>query len=288
MNLAEMSVEELQALKQQAVDSQTPAPDKATTIPQSFADLALGGAESLANSITLGFGDELSSGLNAAGKFIGSGGGVSFTDAFNKNQAVTNARMNNFADQNPVTDFALRAAGTIPATVLSGGTVNPIAKQAGLAAIEGFGRGDTLENRFTNAGVSGVTGAAGAGGGKLVGDIFRPGTTSAVGRVTNILGDMFENLNKKSLTGINEKVLSQSAAQAKKVVSDNLGKITTGSLLLSGAGVPVAPLIATLGTAGLTGRGINKLGGAITSALPDVAPTLIGGASARASIDNNQ
>lgn len=162
---------------------------------QGFVETALGAAGALGQGGTLGFADEIGSGLYAAGRSALTD--ETFGDVYDRAMGYNKENREEFFDENPVSSVALNIAGALPmalktAPILAqkGATMlphvlktSPYARSllgyTGLGAVEGgvygMGAADTFEEGVENLPENMLTSAAFGAGGKVAGDALGAG-----------------------------------------------------------------------------------------------------------------
>lgn len=157
----QIELQELEALEAQS--TQVKAQEIANTpqAEQSLTDLIASGAESFGQGASLGFGDEIGAGVNSLIDVItGYVGGEGLGEAYDRRLNDARARQEQFKETNPKTAFTTQLAGNIATGIATGGVGgNLIAREAALGGVEGFGSGNSLEDRAMGAGTGTAMGA---------------------------------------------------------------------------------------------------------------------------------
>ena len=173
----------LEALDAQATQAKQQEVASAPLAEQSLTDLIASGAESFGQGASLGFGDEIGAGVNS---LIDVGtdyvGGESIGDAYDRRLNDARARQEQFKETNPKTALATQLAGNIATGIATGGVgSNLVAREAVLGGLEGFGSGDSLEDRAKSAGTGTAMGAGFSKLGDVFGSVFsRPSSSQRV------------------------------------------------------------------------------------------------------------
>jgi len=155
-------------------------------------------ARQAANGITFGYGDEITSALDAAthGLFGRGAPGENFSDRYSQNLAATRGQDKAFAEQNPIAAGTANIAGNIATSVaalpaaatavgpsLLGNAAKMAAVGGGLGAAQGFGEGEGgFGERAGNAVVQGGFGAAAGAALPFVGAAASKAMETAPGR----------------------------------------------------------------------------------------------------------
>lgn len=149
-------------LARQEIASQQPTTPEET----SLMDKVVQGAEQFGQGVTLGFGDELSSGIRSiipSERF----GDETIPEAYERMQAVNKSRMASFVEENPEIAIPANIAGNIVSGIAApgaklGGRLAMAGREGALGAIEAYG---TDQDVLTGAGM----GTAFGGIGSLIG-----------------------------------------------------------------------------------------------------------------------
>ena len=198
MELTKEEKEELERLEILDAESKQQAIRDAPKAEQSLTDLIATGAESFGQGTSLGFGDEIGAGINSLID-VGTGyvGGESIGEAYNRRLDDARTRQAQFQETNPKTAFATQLAGNVATSIATGGVgSNLVAREAILGGIEGFGSGDTLEDRVYGAGAGTAMGAGFSKLGDVFGSVFSK--PSASQRIVDGISEVAERAEKKA------------------------------------------------------------------------------------------
>ena len=198
MALTREEREELNRLEVLEAQSQQKAIQDTPKAEQSLSDLIATGAESFGQGTSLGFGDEIGAGVNSViDVATGYIGGENVGDAYSRRLNDARTRQNQFREDYPKSAFGTQLAGNIATGIATGGAGgNLIAREAALGGVEGFGTGEGLEERVTQAGFGTALGAGFSKLGDVFGSVFSKPSSSQ--RVVDGISEVADRAEKKA------------------------------------------------------------------------------------------